>query len=41
MALIRPTVTVLFRQRHSRIPQVISQIRMATEVTPESCPVGL
>jgi len=40
-ALLRPTATVLFRQRHSKIPQVKSQIRMAAVVTPESGPVGL
>jgi hypothetical protein len=40
-ALIRPTATVLFRHRHSKIPQVKSQIMMAVEVTPERGPVGL
>ena len=40
-ALIRPAGTVLLRQRHPKIPQVNSQIRMAAVVKPESGPVGL
>jgi hypothetical protein len=40
-ALIRPTATVLFRQRHSKIPHARSQMRTAVVVTPESGPVGL
>jgi len=40
-ALIRLTGIVLLRQRHSKIPHVNSQIKMAAVVTPESGPVGL
>ena len=39
--LMRFIATILFRQRHSKIPQVKNQIRMAVAVTPESGPVGL
>jgi len=40
-AMICPAGTVLLRQRHSKIRQLNSQIKMATVVTPESGPVGL